>query len=102
MGDEPIINGNGKRQYINLKDPQHLNMMISGSTFIMIVVAIFWFADMKNEWKNHKQNDQRRWEMSWTLPEMIHWANADTKINKVDHADPYESSERMKEMKSRN
>ena len=100
--DMGTANGNGKRKVFDVRDPQHWNFLLNGGTFLMIVAAIFWFADLKYQVKSHIEKIDRRWNMTWTFPEMVSWANADTKATKVEHADPYETAERFKSMKENN
>jgi|GEM_PF-6463741 len=94
-------NGDNKRKVFDVRDPNHWNFLINGSTFILLVGAIFWFADMRNEWKNHKETDLKHWAITWTLPEMIQWCNMDTKKTKIaeEHTDPYEVAQRFENMK---
>lgn len=97
---EESINGNGKRKGFDVRDIQHWGIVLNVAQLAAVCSAIWFFADMKNAWENHKETDQRHWSATWTLPEMIHWCNAATKQTKMELPDPYETSQRLREMKS--
>jgi hypothetical protein len=93
-------NGNGKKKIFDVRDIQHWSLLMSGAQFIAICSAIWWFADMKNMWKNHCDADKRHWSITWTLPEMVNWVNNASRQSKLDLPDPYETNQRFKDMKN--
>lgn len=93
-------NGNGRKKVFDVRDIQHWGIVLNIAQLIAICSAIWFIADMKNVWQNHKDTDARHWRMTLTIPEFVHWVTADSKMNKTEHPDPLESVDRFKEMKN--
>jgi len=105
-GETGIVNGCGKKQYVNLKDPQHINVMVSVGTLITLIISAvtltYKLTTFTNEQKNYREKVDRRWNMTWTIPEHGYWVRKDGEKTKQEHYDPMDVTDKFKEMKASN
>lgn len=73
--------GNGVK--IDLRDVNHLNLVVNVTTLGTLATALIWCATQWNEWKHHK-------EVDWTTPEMVSYAVRISENTKTPFVDPQE------------